>query len=220
MGANATSAARVGRGRAVRREQRRAVLLGPLSSTREARADHQRRRRRSMGTGRGHVPESSRADGLRAVHAADASSHGEAGRARATGARRHAWIRVRRGWRSGTARLGRHAGATAWCAARGRSTVASGGDRLTTVQAAGTVAWMTGPDTAPFVDRLDGDLAREVASAPAGHAAAAEGELYRRFARRIRLFGLRHLRDDMAADDLAQQVMLIAIERLRAGEIR
>jgi RNA polymerase sigma-70 factor, ECF subfamily len=55
---------------------------------------------------------------------------------------------------------------------------------------------------------------------PAGHAAAAEGELYRRFARRIRLFGVRHLQDDMAADDLAQQVMLIAIERLRAGEIR
>jgi RNA polymerase sigma-70 factor (ECF subfamily) len=44
--------------------------------------------------------------------------------------------------------------------------------------------------------------------------------LYRRFARRIRLFGVKHLHDDMAADDLAQQVMLIAIERLRAGEIR
>jgi len=99
-------------------------------------------------------------------------------------------------------------------------TVTSGGDRLTTVRAAGTVACMTGPDAAPFVDRPDGDLAREVASAPAGHAAAAEGELYRRFARRVRLFGLRYLRDGMAADDLAQQVMLIAIERLRAGEIR
>jgi RNA polymerase sigma-70 factor (ECF subfamily) len=86
--------------------------------------------------------------------------------------------------------------------------------------AAVTVACMPGPDTAPFVDRPDGDLAREVAGSPAGHAAAAEGELYRRFARRIRLFGLRHLHDDMAADDLAQQVMLIAIERLRAGEIR
>src|SRR4030095_3090744 len=88
------------------------------------------------------------------------------------------------------------------------------------VRAAGTVACMPGPDTAPFVDRPDGDLAREVASSPAGQAAAAEGELYRRFARRIRLFGVKHLRDDMAADDLAQQVMLIAIERLRAGEIR
>lgn len=79
---------------------------------------------------------------------------------------------------------------------------------------------MAGRDTAPLVDRLDGDLAREVSATAAGQAAAAEGELYRRFARRIRLFGLKHLRDDMAADDLAQQVMLIAIERLRAGEIR
>jgi RNA polymerase sigma-70 factor (ECF subfamily) len=79
---------------------------------------------------------------------------------------------------------------------------------------------MSGPDTTSLAARLDGDLAREVASAIAGDAAAAEGELYRRFARRVRLFGLKHLRDDMAADDLAQQVMLIAIERLRAGEIR
>ncbi len=91
---------------------------------------------------------------------------------------------------------------------------------MTSAWAAVTVACMAGSDTAPFVDRPDGDLAREVASSPAGHAAAAEGELYRRFARRIRLFGVKHLRDDMAADDLAQQVMLIAIERLRAGEIR
>lgn len=91
---------------------------------------------------------------------------------------------------------------------------------MTIALAAGTVAWMSGPDTTSLAARLDGDLAREVASATAGSAAAAEGELYRRFARRVRLFGLRHLRDDMAADDLAQQVMLIAIERLRAGEIR
>jgi RNA polymerase sigma-70 factor (ECF subfamily) len=79
---------------------------------------------------------------------------------------------------------------------------------------------MPGPDTASPAARTDGELARDVASSPAGHAAAAEGELYRRFARRIRLFGLRHLHDDMSADDLVQQVMLIAIERLRAGEIR
>jgi RNA polymerase sigma-70 factor (ECF subfamily) len=97
---------------------------------------------------------------------------------------------------------------------------ASGARKLTMVRAAGTVACMPGPDTARFVDRPDGDLAREVASSPEGHAAAAEGELYRRFARRVRLFGMKHLHNDMAADDLAQQVMLIAIERLRAGEVR
>jgi RNA polymerase sigma-70 factor (ECF subfamily) len=79
---------------------------------------------------------------------------------------------------------------------------------------------MPGPDTAPLAARSDGELAREVASTTAGDAATAEAELYRRFARRVRLFGIKHLRDGMAADDLAQQVMLIAIERLRAGEIR
>jgi RNA polymerase sigma-70 factor (ECF subfamily) len=78
---------------------------------------------------------------------------------------------------------------------------------------------MPGPDTASLAARHDGDLAREVSSVTAGQAAAAESELYRRFARRVRLFGLKHLRDDMAADDLAQQVMLIAIQRLRAGEV-
>lgn len=88
------------------------------------------------------------------------------------------------------------------------------------MRAAVTVACMPGSDTVSFVDLPDGDLARAVAGSPPGHAAAAESELYRRFARRIRLFGLKRLRDDMAADDLAQQVMLIAIERLRAGEIR
>jgi RNA polymerase sigma-70 factor (ECF subfamily) len=79
---------------------------------------------------------------------------------------------------------------------------------------------MRGPDTASLAARSDGEVAREVAGAKAGDAASAEAELYRRFARRIRLFGLKHLRDGMAADDLAQQVMLVAIERLRAGEIR
>lgn len=44
--------------------------------------------------------------------------------------------------------------------------------------------------------------------------------MYRRFAPRVRLFGLKHLRDEMAAQDLAQQVLLMTIERLRAGEIR
>ena len=51
-------------------------------------------------------------------------------------------------------------------------------------------------------------------------AEAAETELYRRFAPRVRLYGLRHLRDEDAARDLAQQVMLLAIEKLRAGAIR
>jgi RNA polymerase sigma-70 factor (ECF subfamily) len=75
-------------------------------------------------------------------------------------------------------------------------------------------------DSTSLLAASDGALAREVAAMPDGEAGAAESELYRRFAPRVRLFGLRHLRDDMAADDLAQQVMLVAIERLRAGEVK
>lgn len=37
---------------------------------------------------------------------------------------------------------------------------------------------------------------------------------------RVRWYGLRHLRDGDAARDLVQQVMLLVIEKLRAGSIR
>jgi RNA polymerase sigma-70 factor (ECF subfamily) len=66
----------------------------------------------------------------------------------------------------------------------------------------------------------DGALARRVAEAGAVPDAAAEDELCGRFARRVRLYGLRHLRDPHAAADLVQQVLLMTIERLRAGEVR
>ena len=65
----------------------------------------------------------------------------------------------------------------------------------------------------------DGDLARRVSAAGEG-AAEAESELYRRLAPRVRLYGLRHLRDGAAADDLAQEVLLLTLERLRAGRVR
>jgi RNA polymerase sigma-70 factor, ECF subfamily len=66
----------------------------------------------------------------------------------------------------------------------------------------------------------DGALARRVAAAGKSPDAPAEAELYRRLARRARLYGLRHLRDEQAAADLAQQVLLTTLERLRAGEVR
>ncbi len=70
----------------------------------------------------------------------------------------------------------------------------------------------------------DGALARRIAGAGGATRerpdAAAEAELYRRLAPRVRLYGLRHLRDRTAAADLAQQVLLMTIERLRAGEVR
>jgi len=63
-------------------------------------------------------------------------------------------------------------------------------------------------------------LAQTIASMPAGDATDEEAELYRRFAPRVRLFGLRHLREEAAAQDLVQQVFVITLERLRRGEVR
>jgi RNA polymerase sigma-70 factor, ECF subfamily len=91
---------------------------------------------------------------------------------------------------------------------------------LTGFAAAVTVARVTGFGATSFDACADGLLARAVAETKPGHAADAETELYRRFAPRVRMYGLKHLRDRGAADDLAQQVMLIVIERLRAGEVR
>jgi RNA polymerase sigma-70 factor (ECF subfamily) len=63
----------------------------------------------------------------------------------------------------------------------------------------------------------DGDLARAIADR-GDH--RAEETIVRRFGRRVQLFGLRHLRDQAAADDLAQEVMATVIERLRDGRVR
>jgi RNA polymerase sigma-70 factor, ECF subfamily len=74
-----------------------------------------------------------------------------------------------------------------------------------------------------IIDASDADLARAVAARAPGAAEAAEaaeGELYRRFAPRVRLYGLRHLRDEETARDLVQQVMLLTIEKLRGGSVR
>jgi RNA polymerase sigma-70 factor (ECF subfamily) len=66
----------------------------------------------------------------------------------------------------------------------------------------------------------DGDLARAVSAGTADSGHAAEGELYRRFAPRVRLYGLRHLRDEDGARDLVQQVLLLTIGKLRDGAVR
>jgi RNA polymerase sigma-70 factor (ECF subfamily) len=72
----------------------------------------------------------------------------------------------------------------------------------------------------PLAALDDGALARRVAAAQGRPDSAAEAELYRRLAPRVRLYGLRHLRDRQAAADLMQQVVLMTLERLRAGEVR
>jgi RNA polymerase sigma-70 factor, ECF subfamily len=64
----------------------------------------------------------------------------------------------------------------------------------------------------------DGDLVRVIAAA-AQDAPAAEAELCRRFAPRIRLYGLRHLRDEDRAADLVQAVLLAVLQAARAGRI-
>jgi RNA polymerase sigma-70 factor (ECF subfamily) len=68
----------------------------------------------------------------------------------------------------------------------------------------------------------DAALARRVAAACSTASAdiEAEAELYRRLAPRARLYGLRHLRERQAAADLAQQVLMMTIERLRSGQVR
>ena len=66
----------------------------------------------------------------------------------------------------------------------------------------------------------DGALARRITEAGSAPDSAAESELYRRLAPRVRLYGLRHLRDRHGAADLVQNVLLMTLERLRAGRIR
>jgi RNA polymerase sigma-70 factor, ECF subfamily len=61
----------------------------------------------------------------------------------------------------------------------------------------------------------DAALARRIAEGDA----AAEALLCRRLLPRVRAYGLRHLREDGAASDLAQHVVLIVLEALRGGRV-
>ena len=69
-------------------------------------------------------------------------------------------------------------------------------------------------------ETLEAELARRIAARVPEEAAKAEAELCRRLAPRLRLYGRKHLRDDHAAADLAQQVLLMTLEKLRAGRMR
>lgn len=91
---------------------------------------------------------------------------------------------------------------------------------MTAVDAAVSIALVRGSTETGLTGASDGEIARTIASASPGAAAAEESELYRRFAHRVKMYGRKHLRDDAAADDLAQQVLLVTIEKLRAGEVR
>ena len=74
------------------------------------------------------------------------------------------------------------------------------------------------PSTEPN-EADDATLARRIAEG-GEDSQPAEAELYRRLAPRVRLYGLRHLRQRADADDLAQDVMLLTFDALRAGQVR
>src|SRR6476659_1627193 len=67
-----------------------------------------------------------------------------------------------------------------------------------------------------IIELSDAELVAQIGSGDS----QAETELFRRMAPRIRLYGLRHLRDEHAADDLTQQVLITTLETLRAGRLR
>ncbi len=67
------------------------------------------------------------------------------------------------------------------------------------------------------IELNDAELVRQIGS---GSDREAEAELFRRMAPRIRLYGIRHLRDEHASQDLAQQVLITTLEALRAGRLR
>jgi RNA polymerase sigma-70 factor, ECF subfamily len=62
----------------------------------------------------------------------------------------------------------------------------------------------------------DAELARRIAD---GSDHDAEALLCRRLLPRIRAYGLRHLSDHSAASDLAQHVVVLVLEALRAGRV-
>lgn len=67
------------------------------------------------------------------------------------------------------------------------------------------------------IERKDAELVRQIAF---GSNRETEAELFRRMAPRVRLYGLRHLRNEQAAEDLTQQVLITTLEALRAGRLR
>ena len=67
------------------------------------------------------------------------------------------------------------------------------------------------------IELNDAELVLQIGS---GSDSEAEAELFRRMAPRIRLYGLRHLRNEHASEDLTQQVLIITLEALRAGRLR
>lgn len=75
------------------------------------------------------------------------------------------------------------------------------------------------PSTAPE-DFSDAELARRIAAAGDAPASGEEAELCRRYGGRLRAFGRRRLGSAEQARDLAQDTLLLTLEKLRAGGVR
>jgi RNA polymerase sigma-70 factor (ECF subfamily) len=66
----------------------------------------------------------------------------------------------------------------------------------------------------------DAALARRIMARAPERDAAAEAELCRRLGPRIRFYGLKHLRNEAAAADLMQDVLVMLLTKLRKGAVR
>ena len=91
---------------------------------------------------------------------------------------------------------------------------------MTAAGAAVSVALVRGSADTRVSAASDGEIARAIAAAPPGEAQGEESELYRRFAA-----GSGRMDESTCATTRrrtisAQQVLLVTIERLRAGEVR
>jgi RNA polymerase sigma-70 factor (ECF subfamily) len=66
----------------------------------------------------------------------------------------------------------------------------------------------------------DAALARRIIGSAPQRDAVAEAALCRRLAPRVRLYGLKHLRNEAAAADLMQDVLIMLLAKLREGAVR
>ncbi|MDX1632063.1 MAG: sigma factor, partial [Thermoanaerobaculia bacterium] len=79
------------------------------------------------------------------------------------------------------------------------------------------------PDMAssgPVIELGDAELARRITAAGDGEAPAEEAELCRRYGNRLLYFGRHRLGSDDDARDLAQDALLLTLEKLRNGQVR